>query len=1827
MNTLYYKVLPFIVVYFLVCDSLCAQSGEDSAPGSCPFFYSTETFAANTFKTPAKTSDDPEATLVAVNDHVYGRYNTLSYFLPADNDETLNNPYTLSIITHALHGTSSLSNKYIRYTPQKNFIGRDTIVYQISGSGQTATAEIRITVLPPLIDNINETPECYGNPPAQIWTIREAFSLQYSDHNIQQTVYVGDIDGDGEAEFISANYDNDNSTGISLFNNDGTYRQWIEMKADDNSRLYTFSAGNPVQGVARVKWNATTDKTVIFTAAVYENSLYCYDPINYVKLWKSSAPYATGDGNNGSIRTIPMSYIADLDGDGWSEIVVGNRVYAAESGVLLCYPAGSTAGTEGLNPGWDNYNVMIQVAVADVLELGYQQICIGNSLYRCTITDRSGTAGNTMEVVRTISPVTLFDGTNPPSTDGCTQVADFDLDGHADVLVSSVYRVDYSTTVPSANNFGYFYIWSPFKNEIIASEKAPYMFKKGIPMVGNINASPQPEIVFVHGSLEGNNLYAAYDKMTAYAYNPASANKQLETVWELPHTDTSGSTGMTLFDFNQDGITEIVYRDETLLRIINGSLVDHTTGTPVAEPYNLASIACASATGVEYPTIADVDGDGEAEIIVGGPTSGSMPGVGPIRVFKAGTGTIWAPARNVWNQYAYNSLNINQDLTVPTLPVSPAIVFPGNDGEAFTDDDLQPYNNFLQQQTMLNRDGASLWQLPDIAVTQVVPTAYDETANHATVEVQFVNQGNAKIYPPIQVALFKQTDDETSLIDQQTFSSALDINQTGALNFDIDDVDSYASLDSIVVIINYSETEEGLQTECDLNNNRGAFRMASVALNAIDDRDSTTVNTPILIDVLANDEGLIDCSPIPSITAGLAHGTAQIVDNKIQYTPHANYTGSDSLFYEFECQGQIVSALARIVVMPKAVFDTSNKTECANLGFLPDMLFTGNPPFTVVYKEDGVQKTLTDYTDYRFQTVAPTGEKKTYIILSITDNSGITNPATDTLVLLSGVAVEMFPVGDNGFPIVMGETFNVRIPERDINGVPVEDIVFPLSRSDNADIIEISISSAKDNLSQEVQFPEVVIENVSLTPNDDGTMMLSFNADDMPAIASRTIEGHTTLRPGYVYFFLIEAWQTVDGAKSECSTQRYFNVMVVPDTIVWRPSGATIAPDVLEAPAQHSPRSSITSTTGEILPARGSDEAPAWLYDNNWKHQAYPLREGPEMINGQAAPITNGFVPLRETHVIIPTGCDIYPLLLDREEDFDNDIYFQDIDKHYLRYNYNFVHNKCKVIHFKANSELGRPDRLTYDSAQVDMHVETNRWYALSAPLHGMFTGDFMMHRANPSVEMLFHKQANPDTGGAAVDTWTTEFMSTVSPIAMGQGVAFRAGSSYYPFPDAFKANPDEGVLQPGKNLRDTAEIRYYFPVDSTYYNIYNAVTNALMSSQNLPADAKTLSHRFIFDNRQDNYLSPFTADYSDATEITEFDLSHLNLTNGVENQSIIIGNPLMSHFNFDEFSYVNENQIINEYKFLIQNSTTPYTIRYISVVSLSEENDNGIVEIITNEGDDTVTDHAIAPMQAFMVTTTSSFDKNVPLTIPVSASDTDRDKHSTLRSQSTRARRNVMHIALSRDEARTSAAIAVRKHASVGYRAGEDSRLLLSELDNGASPSVYTEADGRALDINQLPDMPASLPVNITTSIPGRMTFEIKGCESMDCASELRFIDVATGTDIPLQGEPFCYSFDNPTGNITGRFFIARSANALSAPTDANVKIYSSNGRIHAIAANNSKIRSLIISSLDGRILARRNSIDNPNFSIDFPDGQIAVIVKTISDNGITTKKIRRNL
>ena len=202
--------------------------------------------------------------------------------------------------------------------------------------------------------------------------------------------------------------------------------------------------------------------------------------------------------------------------------------------------------------------------------------------------------------------------------------------------------------------------------------------------IGNFDDDPFPEIVLVSGGqvrlLEhdgtvkrgpvaipgggtgGPPTVADYDSDGEPEIGIAGASRYVvfETdgtvKWTAVTQDfSSNRTGSSVFDFDGDGAAEVVYSDEIRLCIYKG--FDGTI---------LFQTLLSSCTWHEYPVVADVDADGNAEIVA---VANNNCGKGPQQgIFVYGDASdSWVTTRRIWNQHTYHITNVNDDGTIPTV--------------------------------------------------------------------------------------------------------------------------------------------------------------------------------------------------------------------------------------------------------------------------------------------------------------------------------------------------------------------------------------------------------------------------------------------------------------------------------------------------------------------------------------------------------------------------------------------------------------------------------------------------------------------------------------------------------------------------------------------------------------------------------------------------------------------------------------------------------------------------------------------------------------------------------------------------------------------------------------------------------------------------------------------------------------------------------------------------------------------------------------------------------------------------------------------------------
>jgi len=506
----------------------------------------------------------------------------------------------------------------------------------ISGCDSTVILNLSVLELP---DNVKQV-DCYSikNVKNFPWGMRLA---QTSDAGVDEiyTPLAGDLDNDGIPEIVvTQGYWAGHSTGkMQVFEGNDLSKksQAIDLGVD----VDYYCGAHVVLIRVPDKLNPVDTLGLIIVHTESGLRSYKYDGINNITLFKSNT------------ISVPEGTIAsaDFNNDGIPEVYCGNMVFDAYSLDLI------GTGTSNSALSYFHWTPERVSYAADVLPNvpGTELIC-GSVIYAVDVANKA------VNVVKTITPPTGF------TSEGQTEVADFNGDGLPDVLVKQ-----------NSTTFGV-YAYDPRTGKILFTKSIASGTEQNFPMIGDIDADKKAEIVLLYENT-----------MKAYKYDGTNLNE----FWSLPIQDASGSTGMTLFDFNQDGLKEIVYRDEVNLRIINGSKKSHLTGADTTV-YNLSIFPVASKTIAEYPIVVDCDADGEAEILLQGRASGSTSS--RLHMFKSFAKGAWAPARTVWNQYAYNVTNVNENLTIPKTLFNNATYFPNG---------KQPFNNFQEQATLINKNG------------------------------------------------------------------------------------------------------------------------------------------------------------------------------------------------------------------------------------------------------------------------------------------------------------------------------------------------------------------------------------------------------------------------------------------------------------------------------------------------------------------------------------------------------------------------------------------------------------------------------------------------------------------------------------------------------------------------------------------------------------------------------------------------------------------------------------------------------------------------------------------------------------------------------------------------------------------------------------------------------------------------------------------------------------------------------------------------------------------------------------------------------------------
>lgn len=373
--------------------------------------------------------------------------------------------------------------------------------------------------------------------------------------------------------------------------------------------------------------------------------------------------------------------IADIDSDGAPEIIQGRVVLNGEDGSLQWVGAAGV-GTNGF---------MGPVSSSGDIDLdGRLEVLAGSTAY-----EDDGSVKWTFDFLGNAITNANCQHSGFPC-DGFSATGNFDQDDQGEVVLvraGKIYLVNHDGTPlvdPATMN--------PIVVDIPVDNCAKN--EGGPPTVADFDGDGTAEI-----GVAGSDYYIVMDLECLATPLPAQCSDP-GIRWKVANADCSSRvTGSSVFDFDGDGKTEVVYNDETFFRIFDG-----TTGDILTQIENH------SHTRLEMPIIADVDNDGNAEIVFiengsGGTTQG-------IRIY-ADASDSWVPTRRIWNQHAYHVTNVSELGEIPAME-------PPNWLETTLSTPAGVMNNFRQ-----NLPAFDVFAAPDLTVELTI----DETTCPSTLSL------------------------------------------------------------------------------------------------------------------------------------------------------------------------------------------------------------------------------------------------------------------------------------------------------------------------------------------------------------------------------------------------------------------------------------------------------------------------------------------------------------------------------------------------------------------------------------------------------------------------------------------------------------------------------------------------------------------------------------------------------------------------------------------------------------------------------------------------------------------------------------------------------------------------------------------------------------------------------------------------------------------------------------------------------------------------------------------------------------------------------------
>ncbi len=488
---------------------------------------------------------------------------------------------------------------------------------------------------------------------------------------------IADVDGDGKMEVIASAY-----SIVALDGNTGNLK-WRMNSGTDRSNPNQANVGRTWPGIVLADVDGDSQPEIVTAHGE-----------GYVSVYSINGYFKPGWPKHVSVNEFRGLSVADIDNNGKKEIIptaaYGNKtntwVFEYDGTIRSGWPQLSN----DTGYAWGVYNS--NAAIADLDNDGKAEIVVpsdvhyicayrptgvqveANTMYGTKAWGKVGVAVDLTAELR--GYVNCGTEHRPNFADSPATIADVNNDGVPEVIVTgNVYNCD---TDPYSSLYEGVFIFnadrSRFKQGLFNWETVPT--NTGAPISEDYDViescMPNPVVVDIDGDGMKEVLYPSYDgKLHCFWLD-----KNEKHNW--PHSVYNPSEGVLRFasepvvaDLDNDGKAEIIFSSWTqkssnkvgkihILDMYGNTL--HEIDLPTAEDWN-GSLAA--------PTLANIDDDGDLELIVNTVKSGvcayDMPNTQNARI-------LWGTGRGNYGRTGYNNVSMEPSSSAKEMPFLPLLL-------------------------------------------------------------------------------------------------------------------------------------------------------------------------------------------------------------------------------------------------------------------------------------------------------------------------------------------------------------------------------------------------------------------------------------------------------------------------------------------------------------------------------------------------------------------------------------------------------------------------------------------------------------------------------------------------------------------------------------------------------------------------------------------------------------------------------------------------------------------------------------------------------------------------------------------------------------------------------------------------------------------------------------------------------------------------------------------------------------------------------------------------------------------------------------------------